>query len=168
MPLIPRKTACFLAFPALSLGLVFSTGCSDSGPQSGPEAVDSAEPTSTTYVVRGVISTLPYPDNPASSLNVKHEAIPDFVDAQGKTVGMDTMTMPFPVADDLDLSSFSVDDKVEVTFVVTWGGEDQGWTATQLSPLPEDAELDFTPLAKPHDHHGHDHHGHGDHSGHNH
>ncbi|MEM9420094.1 MAG: copper-binding protein [Planctomycetota bacterium] len=173
MPSFSRKTACLLANSAFCLSLIFSTGCSDSTAPSAPSSAESTPSNTKIYVVRGVISNLPTPEKPAAELSIKHEAIPDFVDSEGKTVGMDVMTMPFPVAEGLDLAEFSVDDKVEVTFVVTWGGDNQGWAATELPPLPIDTELDFTPLPKSQDHHNHHDHGHhdhshGDHSGHQH
>lgn len=162
MPRLPRKTALSVSITCLSLAAVFSTGCSEKPPQ----AAASAEVHTAMYEVRGVITSLPDANNPTTSLNIKHEAIPDFVDARGKTVGMDTMTMPFPPADGLDLAPFAVGDKVEVTFEVTWGPGQNGWQATIINPLPTDAELDFTKIATPQDDHaGHDH---GDHSGHQH
>jgi len=166
MPRLPRKTALLTLVACLSTPALFSTGCSENP----APATDSVEVRTAVYEVRGEITSLPDADNPATSLNIKHEAIPDFVDAQGETVGMDVMTMPFPPADGLDLSPFSVGDKVEVAFEVTWGPGQNGWEATAIKPLPADTKLDFTPSAKPHDDHsGHDHdHDHGDHSGHHH
>ncbi len=165
MPFSQPKSAFFGFCVCLALGSVYSTGCSDTQPETAQTAAGSTA----TYVVRGEITGLPDADNPTSSLMIRHEAIPDFVDAQGKTVGMDTMTMPFPPAAELDLSPFSVGDQVAVTFVVTWGAGHNGWEATQLTTLPADTPLDFTPLAKPDDGHaGHDHAGHDHHSGHQH
>ncbi|MEO0514701.1 MAG: copper-binding protein [Planctomycetota bacterium] len=141
---------------------MFSTACSEEP----PHAATPVEVRTAIYEVRGEITSLPDADNPTTSLNIKHEAIPDFVDAQGKIVGMDTMTMPFPPAEGLDLAPFSVGDKVEVTFEVTWAPGQNGWEATAIKPLPPETELDFTKIdTAHHDHSGHDH---GDHGGHQH
>lgn len=170
MPSISLKNRFFIPLCTLLIASMLSTGCSDEPPQAPAEA----DLSTATYQVRGEIMSLPGADKSLSSLNIRHEAIPDFVDGQGKTVGMDAMNMPFPLADGLDLSDFSVGDKVQVTFEVTWGGQHNGWEATALSPLPADTELDFTTPARPqdehagHDHSGHDHSTHDDHSGHGH
>lgn len=154
MPPISLKTRFLTSLSGLVIASMLSTGCSDDQPQAPAET----EISTASYQVRGEIMSLPSADKSLSSLNIRHEAIPDFVDGQGKTVGMDAMRMPFPPAEGLNLSEFSVGDKVLVTFEVTWGGQHNGWEATALSPLPADTELDFTTPAKPRDEHaGHDH-----------
>jgi hypothetical protein len=107
-------------------------------------APEETEPASDVHVyeVRGQVTAVPDPADPLSNLRVRHEAIPHFVSIDGEVVGMDSMNMPFPVAEGLDLSGIAVGDKVHMTFEVEWEG-DVPYQATQLEKLPEDAELDF-------------------------
>ncbi|MDX2115667.1 MAG: copper-binding protein [Planctomycetota bacterium] len=102
------------------------------------------------YVVRAVVVSLPDAANPASEFQARHEAIPNFVGQDGE-LGMDTMVMPFPLADGLDLSAFQTGDKVELTFEVDFDAAAQrllGYRATAVKPLPAETELDFTPLRR--------------------
>ncbi len=107
---------------------------------------------------------LPKEDNDRASFQVQHERIPDFVNAQGKVVGMDSMTMPFPLAEGVTTRGVEVGDKVELEFQVDWSPGRRGWWATAIRPLPAETALDFG--AAPgneaahgsHDHdHDHDH-----------
>ncbi|MEM6459154.1 MAG: copper-binding protein [Planctomycetota bacterium] len=119
------------------------------------------EPIVNTYVTRGVVAQLPDAADATTALMIRHEAIPEFVGRSGEVEPMDTMTMQFPPADGLDLTGLSVGDKVAATFVVTWGGPDQGFETTEIETLPDDTELDFTSLKNhDHDHADHDHHDH--------
>ncbi len=73
-----------------------------------------------TYIVRGVIRQLPDPGDPSKQLLILHEAIPDWVNDEGYETGMPGMTMPFPPAPDVDLSSFSPGDRVRFTLRLNW------------------------------------------------
>ena len=164
MQFIPQKTTLFAASLALLAVSLFSTGCSDAA----PEQAEVTKIINATYETRGEITALPDADNPTSSLMIRHEAIPDFVDESGKTVGMDTMVMPFPIAESINLGEFAVGDKVAVTFDVFTESGIRGYAASEMATLPADTELDFSKLERTAgDHAGHDHHGH-DHAGHNH
>lgn len=100
------------------------------------------------YTTRGVVRALPDPSNPASEFQIQHEEIPEFVNGQGETVGMRTMTMPFPtLADGVSLEGLAVGDKITFTFGVVWV---QGasrpyprWTVTAIEKLPPEAELEL-------------------------
>ena len=72
------------------------------------------------YDVRGVVAQLPA--GPGKELMIEHEEIPDFVGASGDTVGMEEMTMGFPVAEGVSLEGFAVGDSVRFTFEVRWNG----------------------------------------------
>jgi len=101
-----------------------------------------------TYTVRGLVVQLPDPSNPAAEFNVRHEAIPNFRQQDGK-LGMDVMDMPFPLAPGVDLSNLKIGDKVELTFEVELDLNENKfirYQATAISVLPPETVLDFTPL----------------------
>lgn len=97
-----------------------------------------------TYEVRGLVRQLPRPDHPRPEILVHHEAIPDFRDDQGKTVGMEAMSMAFPV-DPALAADFSVGDKVAFELEVAWDGSPPV-RIVGLEKLPEDTRLDFSKL----------------------
>jgi Cu/Ag efflux protein CusF len=72
------------------------------------------------YTVNGVIRQLP--EAPGNELMIEHEAIADFVNAAGDTVGMHAMTMGFPVDEGVDLEGFAPGDSIRFRFEVRWGG----------------------------------------------
>ena len=73
-----------------------------------------------TYTVNGRIEQLPDPAVKGSMLTVHHEDIPGFVSREGKVVGMNSMSMPFPPAPGVSLEGLTVGDEVELTFEVRW------------------------------------------------
>ena len=81
------------------------------------------EETGRTYTVRGQVTQLPDPNNPGTGLHLNHEAIDDFVDREGEMVGMDPMTMPFPVDEKVSLEGIAPGDVVELELHVDWGAE---------------------------------------------
>lgn len=102
------------------------------------------------YTVRGLVVTLPEEGNPSAEFQVRHEAIPHFVGQDGE-MGMDTMTMPFPLAEGLSLAAIKVSDKIELTFEVdfdTAAKQLTGYRAVALSVLPADTALDFSPMKR--------------------
>ena len=103
-------------------------------------------PPSATYTVRGVVESLP--DAIAGSeLEVRHEAIPNFVDETGAVTGMPSMIMPFPLAKGLSLDGIAKGDKIELTFAVWWKPRNH-YEATKIVELPADTALTF-PAARP-------------------
>jgi hypothetical protein len=70
--------------------------------------------------VRGLVTQLPDPEDPTTGFFVHHEAIPDFRHLDGQVSGMDSMTMPFPVAEEVSLEGVTVGDKVEFELTVDW------------------------------------------------
>lgn len=72
------------------------------------------------YTVRGRVAQLPEAGNPASGFVVAHQAVDDFVDRQGEVVGMDPMTMSFPLGPKVSLAGLAVNDPVEFTLHVDW------------------------------------------------
>lgn len=94
------------------------------------------------YEARGVVRQLPAARSPGSALQIRHETIPHFKDADGEVVGMESMTMPFAVADDALLDGIRVGDKVAATFEVRWQGKDP-LRITALEKLPPGMMLGF-------------------------
>jgi len=115
----------------LILGIVMScTGSSDSG---------------RTYTTRGQVVQLPDPTNPGLTLN--HEAVDQFMDRQGEIVGMDPMSMSYPVAKSLSLEGIQVGDVVEFKWHVDWNTE-PAVEIVEVHKLPAGTKLDFR-AAKP-------------------
>jgi len=95
-----------------------------------------------TYLVRGEVTMLPEPGNPASQFMVKHEPVPNYMNAKGEVVGMNSMTMPFPPADENLLEGLAVGDKVLLTWEVRWFGDPKS-IVTKIEKLPPETELHF-------------------------
>ncbi len=127
---------------ATLLGLAAALGGCGDKPSPAPAAEKAPDQT---YTVRGKILKLPDPALPASDLQIQHEPIPNFVDKDGKVVGMRAMAMPFPVAPGVSLTGLAVDDLVEFTFEVRWGAEGPRWRVTRIAELPAGTALDFGP-----------------------
>jgi hypothetical protein len=111
-------------------------GCTGKGSDSGR-----------TYTTRGQVIQLPDPANPGTGLTLNHEAVDQFVDRQGELVGMDPMSMPFPVAKGVSLDGLQVSDVVEFDLHVDWSKEPAA-EITRIRELPAGTKLDFR-AAKP-------------------
>ena len=115
---------------ALMLGLSIGSllacfaGCHDERP-----AADA------TYTVRGQVVAIT-----ATEVRVHHEAIPGFVGRNGAVVGMDSMTMPFHLAEGVDTHGIEDGDPVDLTFEVRWDA-DEALTATAIHELPAGTPL---------------------------
>ncbi len=81
-------------------------------------------------------------------LTLHHEAIPDFVNSAGKVVGMDSMAMPFPVADPQQLEGLAVGDKIAFELEVRWQADDLV-LIRHLTRLPPETPLEFDRPAPP-------------------
>lgn len=105
----------FLLLTVLLLtGILLTQGCG--GKTAEPQLPD-------VYTIRGEIRRLPAEGKSPRELWVYHEDIPDFKDSQGEVVGMEAMTMPFPLADEVSLEGFAVGDRVEGMLEVRWDGK---------------------------------------------
>lgn len=146
---------CSLMIAACLFG---SIGCSDAGSNSQSEA-KPAQPAEDalihTYTVRGRIVSLPDPNNPASELRIRHEAIDNFKDAEGNITPMRAMTMAFPPAPGVSLEELSVNDAVEFVFEMQWTPRVE-MRVTSIRKLPDDISLDFESRnGQHHDHQAH-------------
>lgn len=91
------------------------------------------------YTTRGRIEKLP--GEKAGYLMIHHAAIADFLNREGKVVGMDEMVMEFPaVVPGMTLDGLMVGDPVEFTFEVRWN-DDPVWVVVKLVELAPEAEL---------------------------
>jgi Cu/Ag efflux protein CusF len=116
----------------LGLVLLF-VGCKSEVP--GP-AAPTTKPDQT-YVVRGALVII---DEQRSIAEIRHEAIPEFLDQSGKRVGMASMTMPFHVGPKVVLRDLHAGDKLEFTLEVRWGAAQELFIPT-LVRLPPDTAL---------------------------
>lgn len=111
-----------------------ATGAAARGP--------SAAPVVQTYLVRGEVTALPDRDDPTTALYIHHEAIDEFTDIDGDVVGMNAMTMPFPLAEGVSLAGVAPGDKVRFTLEVEWEG-DPPYRLGAIEKLPADSELEY-------------------------
>lgn len=121
-----------MALAALAAAVLW-LGCSRTPP---------SPPAEHTYTVRGRIAGLPSASAPGSSLQIQHEAIPEFVNSKGVKSGMASMTMPFPVAKGLEVSGLAVGDLVEFVWEMRWTPPAFS-RVVQIKKLPAGTELDF-------------------------
>lgn len=94
------------------------------------------------YTVRGQVKQLPDPRNPATGLYLTHEAIDNWVGRSGEIEGMDSMTMPFQVDEDVSLDGIAPNDLVEFDLHVDWEA-DLPVEITGIRELPPDTRLVF-------------------------
>jgi len=116
----------------LVLAMLVLAGCADQTPFPPPRS----------YEVRGLVRQVPEEGRPGSQLMIHHEAIPGFVDAEGRSVGMKAMTMPFPVAEPELTADLSPGDKVLFELVVDWETSPP-IAIVRVEKLPEETVLDF-------------------------
>lgn len=148
--LTPRTVVHLLLFLATAAVVALLTTCSR--PQAGQASPKAPEPAAESagaavYTIRGEVRELPDPNDPLSGFYVRHEAVSGFRNIDGQVVGMDAMTMAFPVADDLSFEGISVGDPVQFTLKVDWNG-DPLMLVTSIEKLPPGTRLDL-PGAKP-------------------
>lgn len=93
-------------------GLLLALGC-------GGNSTDDDSTSVQRYEVDGVVARLP--GGPGTEFMIEHEEIPDFVNANGDTVGMNAMTMGFPLDEDVSLEGLAAGDSVHFAFEVRWG-----------------------------------------------
>lgn len=101
-----------------------------------------------TYTVRGQVVQLPDPSNPGTGLYLNHEAVDDFVGRDGEMVGMDPMSMSFPVNGKVPLAGLQVGDVVEFKLHVDWGAEPEV-EIVEIRELPAGTKLEFRAARPP-------------------
>ncbi len=116
--------------------LLLAAACKPSPPAAVAAAGDAD------YRVRGEIVRLP--EGSGGEIWIRHEAIPDFKDAEGKVVGMESMSMPFAVGAGLDLAGRAPGDRVTFTLSMRWNASPAN-AITALELLPEGTALPWDP-----------------------
>jgi Cu/Ag efflux protein CusF len=99
--------------PVLLLAAALLPACGDHT-ASGQKSANARD-----YTVRGTIVQVMDP-RVGHEVMIEHEAIPNFIDAEGESTLMPPMTMPFTVADDVNLSGLTKGTPVEFTLQVDW------------------------------------------------
>lgn len=136
LPTVPTTVRTIATLLALGIALA-AVACSPAAEEAEP----LPEPDQV-YTVRGEVMGLPQGPGELRQLRVRHESVPDFVDSEGEVVGMASMTMPFPVAEDVDVDDLEAGDKVEMTFEVRWE-DGRPLRVVGVEELPRDTALDF-------------------------
>jgi hypothetical protein len=112
---------------ALLLCLV-AAGC-------GKKKADSGSGAGKSYTVRAKVKAVD-----GRELMLRHEAIPDFVNAFGEPSGMKSMAMPFGAAKDLALDGIAAGDIVEVVVHTDWNAS-PALIIDKITKLPPDTAL---------------------------
>jgi len=102
----------------------------------------SQSPPTRTYEVRGIVRQIQLGTEGHSRITIHHEAIPDFVGIDGQQQVMKAMTMPFAVAESVDLTGLAPGTMIRFELTVDWNAAEPG-RITSLEPLPADTVLDF-------------------------
>jgi hypothetical protein len=89
------------------------------------------------YTGRGEIVRLPA----AGEVYIRHEAMPEFVNAFGEQSGMMSMSMGFAI-EAVPMDGVAIGDKVEIDFVTDWDLK-PALRLTALRTLPPETELRF-------------------------
>lgn len=141
----PTRRRRVLAAAALSLAALALAGCRDAGRSPGAtgEAADGLR----RYTVRAEIVRVPDAAAGKREVSLRHEAIDDFADANGKVVGMGSMVMPFELAPAVSVDGLGVGDKVEARFAVGWSPP--VLRVEQLRKLPAGTALEFRAARPP-------------------
>jgi Cu/Ag efflux protein CusF len=127
-------------FGALLAGaLVALAACGDGAPP--PPPAGDAD-----YEARGEIARLPDASSP--EIWIRHEAIPDFRDAQGEVVGMESMTMPFKLAPGVAVGDLAPGDRVSFRLEMRWGDRAAASVA-RIEKLPDGTRLAWESAAAP-------------------
>ena len=134
-----RRVVVVCLMAGLGVGMV---GCGEKeGAGEKDEVVVVEGMTPEVYQVRGVVRGLPRGDEGDGKMQLMHEAIPGFKNKRGEVVGMQSMTMGFPMGEGVEVGDLKEGDKVNVEFVVTWG--EKPYYITKVEKLPDDTELEF-------------------------
>lgn len=117
---------------AVLLSLVAPTAGCEGGAAEPPPDGETAS-----YRVRGVVRAVG-----ENSLQIRHQAIPDFRDPSGDVVGMEAMSMDFALAAGVVTDELNSGDKVEFELSVDWDAPRPA-VITALEELPRDTPLVF-------------------------
>ncbi|MCB9800263.1 MAG: copper-binding protein [Candidatus Omnitrophica bacterium] len=94
------------------------------------------------YSVRAVVAEINLNEGQNGQLKLLHEAIPDFRNAAGNIVGMQSMIMKFDLSPEVSAGELALKDKVAIQFDVNWY-KNPRLVITQLEKLDADTVLDL-------------------------
>lgn len=114
------------SFLALLLTASVFAGCQQAEPR---------QPAEHTYKVRGFVVSVAPDSQGKKQIKLRHEAIPQFFDAQGNSKPMHAMTMSFPVDEQIRIDDLQKGEEVEVTYEVRWKSSPRE-TISSLTRLP--------------------------------
>ena len=109
--------ACLLC--GLGVAAILTAAC-----QGAPSSSKVVMP-SQTYEVKGRVRQIEH-QGKRTQLIIHHETIPEFVDNDGQIVGMEAMTMPFTVAENVDLGGIGVGSEILFELTVDWSAAEPG------------------------------------------
>jgi hypothetical protein len=75
------------------------------------------------YIVHGVVTSLPRAGEEPRMLGIRHEAIPGYIDREGHPSPMEAMEMEFPLATGVATAGLQPGQPVEFTLRVDWTSE---------------------------------------------
>jgi hypothetical protein len=101
----------------------------------GKKKADDSAGAGKSYTVRAKIEAID-----GRELTLRHEAIPDFVNAFGEASGMKSMAMPFGAAKELALDGVAAGDIVEVVIHTDWNAS-PALIIDKITKLPPDTAL---------------------------
>lgn len=90
--------------------------------------------TAESYAMRGEIVRLPAAGS--REMAIRHEAVPDFRDEGGKVVGMEAMTMPFTLAQGVEIGGLAPGDKIAFTLEMRWRDPREIARISRIERLP--------------------------------
>ena len=91
------------------------------------------------YTVRGEVTGMP---TEHAGAFIRHEAIPEFVDATGERRGMMSMIMEFAPSQGVSMDGITRGDKVEFRFRTAWDKK-PALRLESIKKLPPDTKLEF-------------------------
>lgn len=106
----------------------------------GSSEVTDDLPAAATYEVKGLVRAVKEQSIGRTQLSIQHEAIPEFVGITGKTEGMDSMIMPFTVAEAVDLEGIETGTKIRFRLTVDWSAPEPA-LITGIEVLPAEEPL---------------------------
>jgi Cu/Ag efflux protein CusF len=124
----------FLRSSSATLALVALAALAACGGRTPP----APPPGDADYEGRGEIARLPDASN--REIWIRHEAIPDFRDAEGRIVGMESMTMPFKLAPGAAPADLAPGDRVSFRLEMRWSDRAAA-TVARIEKLPEGTRL---------------------------
>lgn len=127
----------FPLFFALSATL-FAAGCRPA------EKADEKSAAARDYQVNGLVGSIAADGR---EIQIHHEAIVEFFGIDGKQEPMESMSMPFPVADPALVKGIATGDRINFTFRVDWEGK-RPLVVTRIEKLPEETRLEFEKALK--------------------